>query len=147
MVLEVITTGKNTVINSRPTKAGLNILRPSPPHKILPKITAIAEPKATTYQGVKGANVKANKTAVTIAEPSSNVLQFLRKTPANINSAIIALTTAMNIINNEASPYAKYEMTAQGTRANRTSDMTSQTLSLVRIKGVYIILGSVGISQ
>lgn len=67
---EVITAGKNIVINSRPINAGLNTLRPNPLQSSFPKITAIALPNATTCNGVKEPTVKASKMPVMIAEPS-----------------------------------------------------------------------------
>ena len=47
IVPDVMIAGKNTVMNSLPTSAGLKRLRPSPPANSFPNKTAIAPPNAT----------------------------------------------------------------------------------------------------
>jgi len=91
---ELITSGKNTVINSRPTKAGLNLFLPTPPQRIFPNKTAQEPPKAATYQGVKGEIVKTSSNTVIMAEPSKIPFHFFKKIPENRISVKIAPTKA-----------------------------------------------------
>jgi len=66
----VICTGKDISKNTRPTRAGLNGLRPSPPKVILPTPMATRAPITTIHHGRFAGRLKARIKPVTRAEPS-----------------------------------------------------------------------------
>ncbi len=66
----VIATGKLACKKALPSKAGLNILKPSPPKICLPSDIATIAPKAALVSLNVGGSMSANKIPVIIALPS-----------------------------------------------------------------------------
>ena len=70
---DVIATGKEMSMKTRPTNAGLNGLLPNPPNDILPMPMATIEPTMIIHAGMLDGKLNANKIPVIIAEPSAMV--------------------------------------------------------------------------
>ena len=64
----VICTGNDINKNTRPTKAGLNMLHPIPPKHILATIIDINAPISIIQQGIDDGKLNANNNPVIIAE-------------------------------------------------------------------------------
>ena len=99
-----MTETKNTVINSLPTMAGLNLFLPNPPYMSFPKITAIAPPKAVTCKGVKGANVSPSRIPVTTADKFLTESYFLKNSAEKIHSPATAARTLVRTTNTGCIP-------------------------------------------
>ena len=99
-------------------------------------MTAAEAPKATTYRGVKGANVIPKSIPVTTPETSVIELYFLKNTMEKSHSETNALATDVIITRTGAIPYTAYAAIIEGINAKTTSDITFATLSFTLICGV-----------
>src|SRR5271165_914574 len=75
-VYAMIAVGKAACRNARPTSAGLNMLKPSPPNSILPGATAINPPTAVIHRGNPGGRTKPSRMPVITTEKSPTDVSF-----------------------------------------------------------------------
>ncbi len=64
----VMATGKAACRKARPTSAGLNTLKPSPPNSVLPRAMETTPPTAPIHSGKPGGRVSPSSSPVMAAE-------------------------------------------------------------------------------